>query len=101
MDVYDIGDMPRFSAAFAVAGVATNPGAVKFKWRTPAGVETTYVYATDPEVVRASTGNYYVDLLLDEPGTWTIRWVSAGTCTSADEVRVRVETSAFTTPLAT
>jgi hypothetical protein len=100
-ETYDLGDMPRFSAAFAVAGVATDPGVVKFKWLIPDGTESEYVFGADAEVVRAGAGNYYVDLILNVAGTWTLRWVSAGTCTSAEEFRLRVEASAFEQPLAT
>jgi len=100
-EVYALGDMPRFSAAFSVDGAATDPGIVKFLWRTPDGFEDDYTYGTDSELVKAGTGNYHVDLLLDAAGTWTMRWVSAGSCTSAEEFRLRVEPSAFTSPLAT
>lgn len=46
--------------------VVTDPTVVTFKQRTPSGVETTYVYGTDAEVVRYSAGNFHVDVLLTE-----------------------------------
>lgn len=97
-DPLQVGTTPRFTALFAVNGTATNPTVVKFKYRTPAGVETELVYDTDVEVVRASTGNYYVELNLNVAGTWLVRWVSTGAVAAANEYPVRVEPSRFADP---
>jgi hypothetical protein len=79
--------------------VLTDPTTIKFKYITPAGTETTLVYGTDAALVRSGTGVYYVDLLLDTAGTWMLRWVGTGAATAADEFSVRVEQTAFASPL--
>jgi hypothetical protein len=103
---YDVGDQIRCSVAFANASsVATDPTVVKFKFRTPTGVETEYVYGTDAEVVRTAAGAYYVDVTLDEassaPGgrNWSVRWVGSGNLVTASEQDIRVRVSKFSDPL--
>jgi len=55
--------------------VDTDPTtSVTFKLRSPAGVETSYVYGTDGEVQKQSTGNYTADIYVDEGGRWLYRW---------------------------
>jgi len=57
-------------------GVEYDPGSgkVTFKHRNPAGDSTTYTYPTDSEIVQDSTGNYHVDLLLDDEGFWVVQF---------------------------
>jgi uncharacterized protein YfaS (alpha-2-macroglobulin family) len=91
---YTIGALVRCSAAFTTAaGVAQNPGAVSFTVREPDGTATTYVYGTDAELVRASTGNYYVDVDATEAGTWRFRFAGTGTGQAAAEGMFRVDSS--------
>jgi hypothetical protein len=59
-----------------------DPTTVTFKAYSPSGTTTTYAYATDAELVRADTGDYYVDFEPDEPGRWFYRWASTGTGTA-------------------
>jgi hypothetical protein len=100
MAIYDIGDRVRCSAAFTnLAGVATDPTTVTFKVRTPAGVETEYVYGTDAEVVRTAAGAYYVDVTLTASSDWSVRFVATGSLITATEQTVRVRRSGFTDPL--
>ena len=97
--LYDIGDAPRFSATFEVDGVATNPTATLFKFKTPAGTETTYTHGVDVELVRDSTGQFHVDFALDTAGVWHVRWVGTGSAAGAEEYSVKVGRSAFDSPL--
>ena len=96
MNQYSKGDLVRCSASFATsAGVATNPTAVSFQVKTPAGTTTTYTYGTDAALVRASTGNYYVDVDAALVGTYHYRFYSTGTGQAADEGSFRVKDSNF------
>jgi len=96
MASYDVGDVVRCTGTFTTAaGVATDPTAVNFKVRTPAGTVTTYVYGTDAELVKASTGVYTVDVPLTTTGTWAYRFYSTGTGQAAAEATFWVEQSAF------
>lgn len=73
---YDVGDAVRVSAVWTDAdSTAVDPDVVRFKFRTPNGTLTTYVYLTDTELVRDSTGNYHVDLsVTNSPGNWLYRF---------------------------
>jgi hypothetical protein len=59
-----------------------DPSTVTFKAYSPSGIVTTYVYATDAELIRANTGDYYVEFVPDESGRWHYRWSSTGTGTA-------------------
>ncbi len=59
---YIVGDAPRLTGTFKnSAGSASDPSGIVFKIREPDGALTTYTYGTDAELVRSSTGVYYVD----------------------------------------
>lgn len=86
MTEYDMGDLVRASTAFTNSGgTATDPSTVTVKYRVGAGVVTTYVYGTDAEVEKDSTGNYHVDILANISGVYHVRWEGTGTVTAADE----------------
>lgn len=88
---YDVGDLVRVSAAFTDdAGTATDPTTVSIAYKSPAGVTTTLVYGTDPEVVRDSAGHYHADIDVTESGTWRFRWFSSGPGQAAEESRFYV-----------
>lgn len=85
-NIYDIGDLVRITGTFTnSAGVVIDPTTVLFKHKDPSGNKTTLTYGVDSAVVRTSTGVYYVDLSVDEVGTWYYRWQSTGTGQSAGE----------------
>lgn len=63
-------------------GTDIDPATVTFKAYSPTGVTTTYVYATDAEVIRLDTGDYHVDFVPDESGRWHYRWSTTGSGTS-------------------
>lgn len=96
MNVYDKGDLLRCSGTFTDAdGIAQDPTAVFFKYKTPAGTTITYTYGTDDELVKDSNGNYHVDLDLDEVGTWSYRFYSTGTGQAAAEGQFFVQQTEF------
>lgn len=57
-----VGQQSIFTATFrSDKGVAINPGTVTFRWRhegQAVGDATAFVFGTDPEVTRPSTGVY-------------------------------------------
>lgn len=79
INVYDVGDLVTVSAAFTdVNGDPADPAAVSLAFEDPAGTVTTYVFGTDPEVVKDSVGNYHVDIDADSAGDWHYRWIATG-----------------------
>ena len=83
VDEYIVGQRPTFDMETRDAGVLTDPAAVTFKFQRPSETETTYVYPTDPELVRDATGKYHVEVTLDEAGYWEWRWETVGLVTAA------------------
>lgn len=62
------------------SNVLVNPTTVQVKVKQPDLTETTYIYGVDPEVVRESTGIYYINLdTTGKSGTWYVKWNSLGT----------------------
>ena len=64
------------------AGDYVDPATVTIKVRSPAGLESSYVYGTDDEIGRSSAGNYYADITPTEGGRWFYRWITTGTGTT-------------------
>lgn len=96
IDVYDIGDLVRVSGAFTnAAGTATDPTAVSLKVIAPDGTQTTYVYGTDAEVVKDSTGNYHADLSVSAAGDWHYQWIGTGAVQAAQGGQFVVQPTAF------
>ena len=92
---YDVGDSVRMSAAFTVSSVATDPTTITFKMREPDGTVTTYVYGTDAELVKDSTGNYHVDWGTSMSGDFFYRFTGTGACVAASEGYFTVKESRF------
>jgi hypothetical protein len=96
---YVVGDRPRFTASFKRSdGTLMDPTGVVAKTRDPAGVETTFVYGTDSDLVRSSVGVYYIDVDLTTHGTWTIRCVGTGNLAGAEEISIIARRSEFANP---
>lgn len=94
---YDYGDKVRCTVTFTDAdGVVHDPTAVFFSFFSPSDDEaTTYEYSQDAQLVRVSTGVYYVDLDCDEAGPWRFRFYATGTGQAAGESYFTVKESAF------
>ena len=93
---YYIGDLVRVSAVFKnTSDVETDPTTITMKFKDPASVITTYVHSTDSELVKDSTGNYHVDLTLDQDGHWYYQFIGTGTVVAGEEARFEVEVSQF------
>jgi len=90
-NTYDLGDLIRVTGTFTdSASAAQDPTAVKLSFKDPSGNVTTYVYVTDAQLVKSATGIYYVDIDLDEVGTWWYRFWSTGTGQASGETRLEV-----------
>lgn len=93
---YDVGDVVRCSVAFAnQAGTAVDPSVVTFKVKVPGSSTITYVYGTDAEVVKDSTGNYHVDVTATVEGRYDFRFAGSSTNVGAGERYFIVRESQF------
>lgn len=90
-DVVRVSTTPGFANA---AGTLVDPTVVRLRWRVFSdGDETTWVYGTDLEIVRDSTGLYHADIPIAEAGTHYFRWEGTGAVTAAEENSFRAVTS--------
>lgn len=69
----DQGQNVTIEQAFDESGEPFDPDSVKLSVRRPGGKVRTYVYGTDAELVKDSTGRYHLDLLCHLPGLWYVR----------------------------
>ena len=94
INVYQEGDIARISGVFKnAAGAATDPTTVSFKYINPSGTVVTLVYLTDAALVRSSAGDFYVDININEPGTWFYRFIGTGAVQVVEEGQFGVEAS--------
>lgn len=97
--MFDIGDKVKTTAVFKDAVSApTDPATTTLKVREPSGVETAYLYGTDPEVVTTGTGSFSAEFVMDAAGEWVFRWIGTGAVAAAQEIAIQVRPSKFTTP---
>lgn len=89
MTTITTGTRKRVTATFTLDGTATDPGAVTVKVLSPDGV------TTSPTATKQVTGVWYVDVDLDDPGPWVIRFTGTAPVVSAAETTILVEPSAF------
>ena len=93
------GDTRTITATFRnAAGTLTDPTTVTFTVRTPTGTETAYVYGTDAEVVKGSTGVYSMVVALtagNNSNPWQVRIVGTGTVAEAHIVNLHVSQDDF------
>lgn len=90
MSDYIEGQLVRLSASFTdAAGAAADPDTVTFRHQ-PVSVSgstvTTHTYPSgSTDIVRDSTGEYHIDVSMDDPGTHYWRWESTGDAQAADQ----------------
>lgn len=95
-DSYDIGDARDILVTFTDQnGVPADPTGITFKMREPDGTETTYVHGTDAEVVKESTGVYYVTWTYAKKGRHIARWNGTGVLISAEQDETWVRSGAI------
>lgn len=84
-----VGNRVRLVATFKLRADLRDPTSLRFKFRNPSNKLTTYVYGTDPEIVRDALGEFHVELMLNAPGEWRYRWEGEGIVTAANEGKLR------------
>lgn len=93
---YDVGDRVRLTHTFTNAdGANTDPTTIVFKFKTPAGVTTTYTYGVNAELTKVSTGVYRVFISLSAAGIWRYRIEGTGVLEAANEDAIHVNRSFF------
>lgn len=95
MSQYTKGTLVTISAEFKVSAVDTDPTGITFKIELPDETQVTYVYGTDAQLVKDSTGKYHVDYLLSLSGSYTYRFAGVGACQAAMEGSILVPYSPF------
>ena len=83
----------RLSTAFTVNDVAIDPTTVTFTLKG-GNVSESYVYGTDDELVKDSTGVYHVDYDFDESGYYLYSFIGTGTCDAVDSDYVIIGSTA-------
>ena len=68
-----------------------DPSEVKVSVRNPSGTVTTYVYGTDPEVIKDDTGTYHMDVYGNEIGVWYYRWYTEDADKASNEEFFKVK----------
>jgi hypothetical protein len=94
---YDIGDSPLLDIEFInnLTGNNADPSVVTCYVYKPDGNTDTYVYGTDSEFVKLSTGVYYVEVDATLAGEWRFRFVSTGTAKGAESGKFIVRANTF------
>ena len=98
MASYARGQLVRCSVQFVnkTSGAAVDPATVSFEYRVGSGSVTTYVYGTNNQLVKDSTGNYHVDLdTSSASGDWYWRFSSTGVNQGAVEGKFTVKPTGF------
>lgn len=84
VNVFPAGQEIRISGSFADAsGDPADPTAVFCVVKAPGSDPDVYEYSVDPEVVKDSIGEYYLDQTLSSSGLWVARWYSTGSLVSS------------------
>ena len=96
---YDIGDKVRATVTFRnISDVLTDPTTIIIRTKTTADVEASFTYGVDAEVIKSSTGIYYMDITTTAAGNYFYRGVGTGTLVAAGESFFVVRASEFATP---
>jgi len=72
-----------------------DPAVLRVKVRTPQLGITTYTHGIGPTVVKTAVGKYEIEVLLNKPGEWLIRFEGNSSNETAVERPVLVHESAF------
>ena len=73
-NTYDVGDKVTITGTFKQSGSETDPAAVHGHFKGPSdSAQTDYIYGTDAELTKSSTGVYTFDISIDEKGEWWYR----------------------------
>lgn len=97
MNTYEFGAAPTLRVDFKVGSALTDPTTVTLKVKDPDGNVDTYFYAGGT-VTRDSLGKFSKQIVTDDAGVWTYRWVGTGACEAVVERQFKIKRSAFPTP---
>lgn len=71
--IYDVGDKVRLEAVFS-----GDPDSVSLEVRIGSYTVASYEYGTDPELVKAEAGRYYLDFVGEVPGYYQYIFTGSG-----------------------
>lgn len=74
-------------------GYLADPTTISLVVREPDATHTTYVYPTDPEIVRVAEGIYTFSHVPDAAGQWGYYWLGTGAVAYAEEAFATIEAS--------
>lgn len=80
-------------------GALVDPTTVTWIIRTPAGIETSYVYGVASQVTKTTTGTYVGTIQVLGEGIHTSRWNGTGAAKGSDEEWFRGQKSNLEDPL--
>lgn len=78
-----------------ITSALTDPTTVTFKIQTPSLGDTTFIYLSNSEVTKVSTGVYRFLYVLTEPGHYFVRAEGTGACQAAIELEFDVDSTEF------
>ncbi len=82
-----VGTVVTSTCLFSAAGGgADDPGVVTCKVQGPVGPAVTETY-NPGDIVRLAVGQYSLDVLVTDPGLWTVEWIGSGTGPNVVECR--------------
>ena len=90
MTINKLGSTVTIYGTLLVNDVPTDPNTLRLEIVDPVGSTTSYIYTSDPEIVRISTGQFSFDLGLTQRGTWSYRWYSNSSLTAFDGGTIEV-----------
>ena len=79
----------------SIQGVLTDPTQLIFHIQEPDGTETSYTWGINSELVKASTGKFYVDWDADQAGIYKYRWQANGAIQAAYGGSFNIKESSF------
>ena len=91
---YDVGDLIRISASFAVSGSNTDPTSLQLAVYAPSG-SVLHVYGSSASLIKSATGIYYLDYPAGVIGPHTYRWAASGTAEGAQQGAFTVDRQGF------
>lgn len=83
---YDVGDLVRFTATcVASGGNPADPSQMFFLLKNASGVATHLYGAAPSQIFRTGVGAFFIDVTINQPRGWAVRWVATGGFQSAQE----------------
>ena len=88
---YTVGDLVRVFGVFTVNSAYADPTTIQIKFKTPAGLTTTWTYGTDNQVVKDSVGVYRADVNVNSAGEWNVSVHGTGAAQGAAAAKFIVD----------